>query len=222
MIRDKINMRFAFKHYGAYVCGKMRKAITILFFTLFLNALTAQEVFYPVESWQYWQAYRNNLTAWRPVKTDGQLNRFARPLYHIVHDTDMVIEIVDEQQSYSKPLFKYFYQMQDAFYKVQEPGKYALIVNPVFHFASGRSDSAMLYRNTRGAEILGNIGGLERGIGFYSYFTENQEQYPIQYRPLTDSLNFVPNEFFYKPFRKKGAVDIFKPAAMLLLMQPRI
>lgn len=210
MQRAKIYMPFAFKHCRAYVCSKMRKAITILFFTLFLNALTAQEVFFPVESWQYSQAYRNNFTAWRPVKTDAQLNRLARPLYHVVHDTDKVIEIVDEQHAYSKPLFRYFYQMQDAFYKVQEPGKYALIINPVFHFASGRSDTSMIYRNTRGAEIFGNIGGMERGIGFYSYFTENQEQYPIQYRALPDSLNFVPNEFFYKPFKKKGAVDYFQ------------
>ncbi len=210
MQRAKINMPFAFLHFGAYVCSKMHKAITILFFTLFINVISAQRVYYPVESWQYWQAYRNNFTAWKHVRTDGNFNRFARPLYQIVHDTDKVIEIVDEQQSYSKPLFKYFYQMHDAFYKVQEPEQYALIVNPVFHFASGRSDTSMLYRNTRGAEILGNIGGMERGIGFYTYFTENQEQYPIQYRALPDSLNFVPNELFYKPFKKKGAVDYFQ------------
>jgi hypothetical protein len=166
----------------------MRKALSILVLSLCVNTLFAQEVFYPVESWQYWQAYRNNFTAWRPVKSDGQLNRIARPLFHIERDTDRIIEIIDEQQFVDRPLFKYFYKMQDAFYKVQEPGKYTLIINPVFQFSSGRSDTAMVYRNTRGGEILGNVGGLERGIGFYSYFTENQEQYPIQYRPLTDSL----------------------------------
>jgi hypothetical protein len=60
MRRAKINMPFAFKHCGAYVCSKMRKAITILFFTLFLNVISAQQVYYPVESWQYWQAYYLN------------------------------------------------------------------------------------------------------------------------------------------------------------------
>ena len=201
---------FAFQTYRAYFCSTMRKALSILFLSFCINTLFAQEVFYPVESWQYSQAYRNNFTAWRPVKSDGQLNRFARTLYLIERDTDRIIEIIDEQQFVDRPLFKYFYKMQDAFYKVQEPGKYALIVNPVFQFSSGRSDTAMVYRNTRGGEILGNVGGLERGIGFYSYFTENQEQYPIQYRPLTDSLNFVPNEFVYKTFKKKGAVDYFQ------------
>jgi hypothetical protein len=114
-----------------------------------------------------------------------------------------------------KPYLFYYYQ--GAFYS-QKKENYLFVINPVFNFTGGKeSDTSnkTLYQNTRGAEIWGNIGGVDRGVGFYTLFTENQAMLPGPYRYFKDSLNFVPNEFFYKPFKKQGAVDYFQARAYI-------
>ena len=173
----------------------------------------AQQVFYPVESLEAYRHYRENIRSFRGLMADAQQNRYSRKLYTDTGRSSDIIEVSSDLAQ--KPLFKCFYKDKDFFYKTQEYGRYVVAVNPVFHFASGGDDSGMLYRNTRGAEIMGNIGGMERGIGFYTLFTENQELMPHTYRYFTDSLNFAPNEFFFKPFKKQGAVDFFQARAYI-------
>lgn len=185
----------------------MHIRLVIAFFCFQCLNLSAQQVYYPVESWQSYEAYRTIFRGFGSSFGDPQTNRFGRILY-----TDTSKNTIDEIQvaATDKPLFKHFYKQKDAFFKVQEYGKYVLIVNPVLHFNGGKDDSSTLYRNTRGIELAGNIGGIDKGIGFYSLLTENQEMYPHPYRYFTDSLNHVPNEFFYKFFKKDGAVDYFQ------------
>jgi hypothetical protein len=113
------------------------------------------------------------------------------------------------RMSYPHPLILYNYY--GAFYS-QKKTNYLFVINPVLNFTGGKETSTgkTLYQNTRGAEIWGNIGGIDKGVGFYTLFTENQMLLPDPYRFYPDSLNFVPNEFFFKPFKKQGAVDYFQ------------
>lgn len=187
----------------------MRIKLCGLILLLSAYSAGAQQVFYPVESAEAYQAYRLQMLGnWRSSH-DARLNRFSRLLYKSNDSGDIVLIASNSD----KPLLKYFYKQNNAFFKTEEAGKYSLIINPVFQFVSGRDDTGMIYRNTRGIELLGNIGGMEKGIGFYSLLTENQELLPHPYRYFTDSLNFVPNEFFYKKFKKEGAVDFFQARA---------
>ena len=106
------------------------------------------------------------------------------------------------------------YKYQSAFYCIKEKD-YLLVINPVLNFTAGEEKNQVnkLYQNTRGAEIWGNIGGHKKGVGFYSLFTENQTMLPSYYRFFHDSLNHVPNELFFKKFKKAGAVDFFQARA---------
>ncbi|MEZ4805713.1 MAG: hypothetical protein R2852_09585 [Bacteroidia bacterium] len=168
----------------------------------------AQVIHYPTESWEAYQSYRSSILSNYKKGIDVQQNLFKRRMYS-PDDSIMLLEAQHDRESH-KPLLKLFYKDNENFFKSEEKDKYVIIVNPVFHFASGSQDTGMVYRNTRGAEIMGNIGGLKRGIGFYSLFTENQELMPTPYQYFTDSLNFVPNELSFKRFKNKGAVDFFQ------------
>lgn len=187
-----------------------RKIPLILICALSLTVY-GQKVDLPIESREAYDALRSGLLHRGFAKYDRQLNRFDRRVY--TGDTDAVY--APEPYDSVRPLLKTFYRSQDAFYRYEKQGQYAIVINPVLYFLSGSDDSGMIYRNTRGAEIFGNIGGNKKGIGFYTLFTENQERYPFPYRSLTDSMNFAPNEFFYKPFKKEGAVDFFQARAYL-------
>lgn len=183
-------------------------ALASLFFCL---VSSAQDVTHPVESWEAYDALRANLTGLKSEGADRQHNRFVRDVFsgdsNELHSREPYDSV--------RPIFKVFYKTQDAFYRTERQDKYAIVINPVLYFLSGSDDSGTLYRNTRGAEIFGNIGGKRKGIGFYTLFTENQEKFPFPFRSLTDSLNFVPNEFFFKPFKKEGAVDFFQARAYI-------
>jgi hypothetical protein len=190
----------------------MRRIILFLFLCV-ASVLKAQNVYHPADNWQAYDAYRQHyLGYFRPNYFDPALNQFRQRLYY-TPDTGVYLEIQiisDESSGFNKPVLKHFYKDQHNFYSIEKKDHYAFIINPVLHFESGKDDSGMLYQNKRGAEIKGNIGGLQRGIGFYSLFTENQAMLPYPYQYFTDSLNFVPNELFYKPFKKQGAVDYFQ------------
>ncbi len=104
-----------------------------------------------------------------------------------------------------------FYNYIGAFYS-QKKEDYLFVVNPVINFwgAKESATNRTLYQNTRGAEVWGNIGGKTKGVGFYTYFTDNQMVMPQQYISLPDSLNFVPNELFFKKFKNTTGVDYFQ------------
>lgn len=172
---------------------------------------SAQQVFYPVESQEAWQAFRSSVMWHNPYRGDLALNRYAQLNLYSRDSGDTIIEVSGEHASATaKPLLKCLFKDGRNFYKTEEKNRFVLIANPVLHFESGRDDSGMVYRNGRGAEVFGNIGGLEKGIGFYTRLTENQELFPYPYRYFRDSMNFVPGEFYYKDFKNKGAVDYFQ------------
>ncbi len=104
-----------------------------------------------------------------------------------------------------------FYQYKGHFW-ASKNSDYCIKINPVLYLGMGKQSIATqnTFQNTRGIEIAGNIGGTKKGVGFYTYFTDNQIILPQQYQYMPDSLNFVPGELFFKPFKNKGAEDYFQ------------
>jgi hypothetical protein len=191
----------------------------------------AQMVYYPLGSLGESETYRNRVT-------NSDFNHYFKNdlqarLIQGIQDTSIIQEIsIDETfndrylnndnlkvksvHPFRKGFLKNFYQYPSAFY-AQVEKDYVIVINPVLNFQGGKEQQTdkTLFQNTRGAEIWGNIGGKERGIGFYSLFTENQLLMPNPYRFFPDSLNFVPSELFFKNFKKQGAVDFFQARAYI-------
>ncbi len=200
-----------------------------LLLIFFYSVANAQGVFNTVGSWQEYEAFRsqyrytirNSSHTFEAIKVivlapDFTLHRTPRRMY-FEPDTNSEIEIIEGKNRYyqsdkvlKKPFLKYFYKDGFNLFSSEKKDQYALVINPVIHFEGGSNDSGMVWTNKRGAEIYGNIGGLDRGVGFYTYATDNQALLPYPYQYFTDSLNFVPNELFYKKFKKGGAVDYFQ------------
>ena len=63
-----------------------------------------------------------------------------------------------------------------------------LIINPLFHFELGKSDSANRYVNTRAFEARGKIGSR---VSFYTSFYENQAIFPNYLEDEIVANNFV-------------------------------
>lgn len=188
--------------------------------------LNAQRVSYPTGSLGEYESLRNAVVGWKGGLVGAmQAQEFYRPLTFKYDDTAkaMIIEIAqknDEQRPYlyadnlnvkSKKSWSFFYDYTSAFIAKKE-SDYVLVVNPVLNFwgAKESSTNKTLYQNSRGAEVWGNIGGKQKGVGFYTYFTDNQMDMPSQYASLPDSLNYVPSELFYKKFKTGSAVDFFQ------------
>ncbi len=220
----------------------MNKILLIVLLASFHFGAIGQDVYYPVGSLGEYETRRARLTnphfdslfsndlhkrifVLKDTSGAYKANKGLEPEYQILEQfaasydelgylaTDnLQAQRRNKRYSHSKP--STFYNYYGAFY-AQKKKDYLFEVNPVLNFTGGKETASnlTLYQNTRGAEIWGNIGGLEKGLGFYTLFTENQAQLPTPYRYFTDSLNFVPNEFFFKPFKKQGAVDYFQARA---------
>lgn len=195
----------------------MKHPLLILFVMFLLNA-SAQNVYFPIGSDGYYEALRASFSNFRNPKLDRQLNQFHQSLYSR-NDSIVLLEATAEENQqkirFQKPLLKCFYKDGTNFYKLEKEDEYVLIINPIINASSGMDDTGMVWQNTRGVEIKGNIGGMARGIGFYSELTDNQAVLPSDYRYFTDSLNFVPNELFYKKYKNKGGVDYFRARAYI-------
>ncbi len=75
------------------------------------------------------------------------------------------------------PFLKYFLKKKNDFYNNQNQD-YDIHVSPIFQFAGGTNftdNNASQFINTRGVEIRGHVN---RKLGFYTGFTENQQSSP--------------------------------------------
>jgi hypothetical protein len=102
----------------------------------------------------------------------------------------------------SKPLWHHFYQTPAHLFAVNTR-KFTLRVEPLLNLQYGHANdgSQNLYQNSRGVLIRGNV---DKTIGYYSYFTENQEKDPLYVQDWVTQHNAVPGVGFYKPFKKNG------------------
>lgn len=107
------------------------------------------------------------------------------------------------------PLLKYFYKNESALYSVNQKD-FKLIVNPVLAFTGGSNsaDSLNHYRNTRGVEVRGQIGGK---VGFYTYALENQARFSLAQRSEIARTGVVNGTTLHKSFGTAGS-DFFNVA----------
>lgn len=95
------------------------------------------------------------------------------------------------------PIFNTFYKTQPDLFSVNND-KLFLAVNPVISaigIYEQNNTGNPVFTSSRGAEIRGRL--LDR-IGFYTYFTDNQEEVPIHVGNWVDSFNAVPGADYFK------------------------
>ncbi len=109
----------------------------------------------------------------------------------------------------TKPFLKHLYKKKSDLGYVDEPD-FDFHINPVLYLGLGRDNRLpeTMGINTRGVEMRGMI---DKKIGFYTFFTDNQMILPAYvYSALTLNNTFVvPHEEFWKTFKKHG-VDFFQ------------
>ena len=113
------------------------------------------------------------------------------------------------ETSNSKKSFLGLYKKKSDFYNVDIP-EFDFHVSPVLYLGLGKDNqlNQTLYTNTRGVEMRGMI---DRKIGFYTFFTDNQMILPF-YAQNAMNLNgnyALPHEGFWKRY-KNGGVDFFQ------------
>ncbi len=113
-----------------------------------------------------------------------------------------------------KPFLKSLYRKKSDFANVDQPDL-DLHVNPVLYLGFGKDSrlNQSTYINTRGVEIRGMI---DKKIGFYTFFTDNQAILPAYVHDAFSLYNnyVVPHEGFWKTYKNDG-VDFFQARAYI-------
>ncbi|PWL29828.1 hypothetical protein [uncultured Roseivirga sp.] len=88
------------------------------------------------------------------------------------------------------------YERKSDFY-VYKTDDFVLRINPALTFSGGKGsdEDQVLYTNTRGAEIQGEIDGK---IGFYSMLSTTQARFPMYVHDFIRTNQAFPNEGFWK------------------------
>ncbi len=110
----------------------------------------------------------------------------------------------ENQGDSKRPIFKHLYKKKASMYHV-DTKDLRLQVSPVLAGFVGReqNNDNTLYMNTRGLEVRGILANK---VGFYSFVTDNQADFPNYVLGQIDALDAVPNEGFYKQ-NNLGGVD---------------
>ncbi len=87
-------------------------------------------------------------------------------------------------------------------------GDFSAYITPVLNFEFGKDNNLgnSLFRNTRGIYMRGTLA---KGIGFYTYFTENQERDPLYVQQYVTNRSAVPGNGYYKTGFKGNGYDFF-------------
>jgi len=104
-----------------------------------------------------------------------------------------------------KGLWNTFYKNTANMYEVHDKD-FDMVINPVLNLNRGNASdgTGTTYVNTRGILIRGNI---EKKIGFYSYFSDNQEITPQYIRQFEGKFSSIPGYGYYK--REDKVYDYF-------------
>lgn len=120
--------------------------------------------------------------------------------YNIAHITSVSGEWAEESAGafVSKhPIFNTFYKTQPDFLYVNND-KLFLSFNPVISAIGVKEQNNpdnLLFSSSRGIEARGRL--LDK-VGFYTFFTDNQEQVPLHVGKWSDSFQAVPGADYYK------------------------
>ena len=119
-------------------------------------------------------------------------------LMYLRKDNSEYLSNDDQEQQFSKPILKYFYQNKASFYEVNKPN-FFLRVNPILNVKYGlsaKADSAT-FTNLRGLEIR---GGIDEKVFFYTNILETQARLPDYVRSFRNKFLAIPGQGFYKKF----------------------
>ncbi|MFY0688113.1 MAG: hypothetical protein JXQ90_13160 [Cyclobacteriaceae bacterium] len=96
------------------------------------------------------------------------------------------------------PMLKWFYQQKSNFYSYQGDDL-IFHINPVWDLQVGsdNTNEKLVFVNGRGLELSGTI---DERVSFYSFFTENQAEYPTYVKNVADSIGVIPLEGFWKEY----------------------
>lgn len=120
--------------------------------------------------------------------------------YNIAHITSVSGEWAEESAgafSSKRPIFNTFYKTQPDFLYVNND-KLFLSFNPVISAIGVKEQNNpdnLLFSSSRGIEARGRL--LDK-VGFYTFFTDNQEQVPLHVGTWSDSFQAVPGADYYK------------------------
>lgn len=145
---------------------------------------------------------------------NSTIKPFSRASVYDLIGTNQSLYLSRELRTYTKdstksnkPIWTNLYKYPADFFYYEDENL-ELHVNPVLHFAYGKTNDALgsAFINSRGAEIRGRI---DNKIAFYTMLTENQARYPEYVNDVRDSTFVVPYEGFWKQFSTTG-VDFFR------------
>jgi hypothetical protein len=113
-----------------------------------------------------------------------------------------------ETNTSKRPILKYFYRKKSDFIHVAHPD-FDLHVNPVLYLGAGKDTQRddMLFINARGAEIRGMV---DKKIGFYAYFADNQMVMPSYVWDEMSRNPVIPHEGFWKRYKDGVGVDFLQ------------
>lgn len=120
--------------------------------------------------------------------------------YNIAHMTSVSGEWAEESAGAfisKRAIFNTFYKTQPDFLYVNND-KLFLSVNPVISaigIKEQNNPDNLLFTSSRGIEARGRL--LDK-VGFYTFFTDNQEQVPLHVGKWSDSFQAVPGADYYK------------------------
>ena len=148
----------------------------------------------------------------RPLRRDAiatYINSIDSTNYFSKSDKYWMDYMISDNQPYSDsmkredarhPVLNAFYKSKANLFQVNSKS-FHLYVNPVFDLEYGKEKGVTqyLYRNSKGAEVRGDIDGK---IGFYTYLTDNQVFNPSYIRNFTKGYDAVPGEGYWKPLYK--------------------
>jgi len=99
------------------------------------------------------------------------------------------------------PVLKTFYKTPANLFEVNLP-EFHLYLNPVLGLSLGKEKDSSKYRymNTRGIEVRGDIDGK---IGFYSYFSDNQDIFASYIEHYIKKSGQVPGQGYWKPYENQ-------------------
>lgn len=100
-----------------------------------------------------------------------------------------------------KPIFNTFFETPAHLYEVSKP-EYSIIVDPLLNLQFGHSnDGSNLFVNSRGIRVRGQV---DQRLGYYLYFSENQERDPLYVRQYTRAHYSLPGKGYYKHYKENG------------------
>lgn len=120
--------------------------------------------------------------------------------FNIAHITSVSGEWAEESAgafASKRPIFNTFYKTQPDFLYVNND-KLFLSLNPVISaigIKEQNNPDNLLFTSSRGIEARGRV--LDK-IGFYTFFTDNQEQVPMHVGKWSDSFQALPGADYYK------------------------